>query len=411
MRGSNGGKVTKCNRSGAAHSIATLSVLSLVSVLVICAPNLFAQTNEPAEPAATNAISKFRSPEDGWLDASSFLEGRAGFLPVPIIITDPAVGYGGGAALAFLSKPLPSTNSANDGLGRPNITAVGGFGTDNGTWGVFGADMRYWLDEHLQTLVGLMYASVNLDYYGIGDDPALANNPLRYNLEPKGGTARAKYRFGDSRWWAGLNYAFVSTTVAFAAPPGTPGLPSFQRDSNVGGFTPSLTFDTRDNFFTPTRGTYLEASGGFFSPAFGGDTDFQRVNLLAMQFIPLGSRLFLGLRAEGAASFGDAPFYLKPFINLRGAAALRYQGDEIAQIETELRWQFWKRFSVVGFVGGGAAWNRLERFDNNQTILTGGAGFRYELARAYGLHVGLDVARGPDDTAVYLTIGSAWGRP
>jgi len=41
----------------------------------------------------------------------------------------------------------------------------------------------------------------------------------------------------------------------------------------------------------------------------------------------------------------------------------------------------------------------------------GGAGFRYELARAYGLHMGLDVARGPDDTAVYIQIGSAWARP
>ena len=75
--------------------------------------------------------------------------------------------------------------------------------------------MRYWLDQHLQTLVGFVYSSVNLNYYGIGDDPALANNPLRYTLKPTGGTVRAKYRFGDTRLWAGLNYAFASTEVSF----------------------------------------------------------------------------------------------------------------------------------------------------------------------------------------------------
>jgi outer membrane protein assembly factor BamA len=366
------------------------------------------QTNTTSEPEGTNTASKVRSPDDGWFDVSGFLEEKYGFIPVPLIITEPAVGYGGGLGFMFLSKPLPN---AEAGLGRPDITAAGGFATENGSWGVFAADLRYWLDEHLQTMVGLIYSSVNLDYYGIGDDPALSDNPLRYKLEPKGVTARAKYRFGDSRFWAGLNYALISTRVSFVDPPGTPGEPPFQHESNVAGFTPSLTFDTRDNFFTPNRGTYVEASAGFFSPAFGADQNFQRVGLVAMQFVPLTSTLFLGVRADAAASFGNEPFYLRPYISLRGAPTLRYQGEEVAQIETELRWQFWKRFSLVGFVGGGAAWNHLERFDNTQALVTGGAGVRYELARAYGIHVGLDVARGPNDTAVYIQIGSAWARP
>jgi outer membrane protein assembly factor BamA len=386
----------------------TLWLLTLLLLTALYFPLARAQTNVTSQPEGTNAVSKFRSPDDNWLDVSGFLEQRYGFLPIPLIITEPAVGYGGGAGLMFLSKPLPNVEA---GLGRPNITVAGGFGTENGTWGTFAADIRYWLDEHLQTFVGVLYSSVNLDYYGIGNDPALASNPLRYNLEPKGGTARVKYRFGDTRLWAGLNYAFTSTEVTFDKPPGTPGEPAFRHDSNVAGLTPSLTFDTRDNFFTPNSGLYLEASAGFFSPAFGANQNFQRASLVAMEFVPLCSTLFLGVRADAAASFGDEPFYLRPYISLRGAPTLRYQGEEVAQIETELRWQFWKRFSLVGFVGGGAAWNHLERFNNTQTIVTGGAGFRYEIARAYGLHIGLDVARGPNDTAVYLQIGSAWARP
>jgi len=76
-----------------------------------------------------------------------------------------------------------------------------------------------------------------------------------------------------------------------------------------------------------------------------------------------------------------------------------------------MRWQFYKRFSLVGFVGGGVAWNDFERFDSTETIVTGGTGFRYELARNYGIHMGLDLAFGPDNTAVYIQVGSAWSRP
>jgi hypothetical protein len=163
--------------------------------------------------------------------------------------------------------------------------------------------------------------------------------------------------------------------------------------------------------FTPLRGAFLEALLGVFSPALGGDDEFQRLQVTAIQYVPLFSTLYLGVRADGGAIFGDAPFYLKPFISLRGAPIMRYQGDQVAQIEAELRWQFCKRLSVVGFAGTGAACNEFERLNNTQTIVTGGFGFRYEIARKYGIHLGLDLAFAPENTAVYVQVDSAWARP
>jgi outer membrane protein assembly factor BamA len=379
----------------------------LTALLVLAAKQAHAEEALAPAPATTNAPSRFRSSEDGWLDVSGFLEEKYGFLPVVMPITEPAVGYGAAGGLAFLNRPL---GAVKDGFGRPNMTVVSGLGTENGTWGAVAGDMRHWFDDRVQTLASFIYASVNLDFHGIGDG-ALADHPLHYNLEPKGGTVQTKYRLGNSRFWAGLNYAVAATRVSFKAPAGTPGLPDFERDSNVGGFTPTFTFDSRDNIFTPTRGTYLDASFGIFSEALGGDDEFQRARIIGMQFFPLHPKLSLGFRTEGAATFGDTPFYLRPFVSLRGAPVMRYQGEEMAQIETELRWQFWRRFSLVGFLGGGVAWNDLERFDNTQTVVTGGTGFRYEIARKYGMHMGLDVAFGPENTAVYIQVGSAWARP
>jgi outer membrane protein assembly factor BamA len=375
---------------------------------VMLAPTLPTAAEEKPSPPAANAPSKFRSADDGWLDLSGFLDERYGFIPLVIPVTEPAVGYGAAVALAFIDKPM---GEAAAGFGRPDITAVGGLGTENGTWGAMAGNVSYWLDDSLQTTVGVIRASINLDFQGIGQDGALKDHPLTYTLEPLGGMARAKYRLGHSQAWAGLSYALASTRVKFDAPAGTPGLPDFQRESRVGGLTPSLTYDSRDNIFTPTRGTYVEAGAGLFSEALGGDGEFQRVNLTAMHFLPLVPKLTLGVRGDAAFSFGDVPFYLRPFVSLRGVPVMRYQGEETAQVEAELRWQLWKRFSLVGFVGAGGAWNHFERFSNSVTVVSGGAGFRYEVARKYGFHMGVDVAFGPDTTAVYVQFGSAWARP
>ena len=365
-------------------------------------------TSGESSPSATNAPSMLRSPEDGWLDLSGFIDEAYGFVPLVIPITEPAVGNGAAAGLAFIDKPK---GEAQAGFGRPNITAVGGMGTENGSWGVMAGDSRYWMDDRLQTLVGVAYASVNLDYYGIGENNVLKNNPLRYNLEPLGGLVQAKYRIGHSRVWAGISYALATTQIEFDGPLSTPGLPNFQTESRVGGLTPSFTYDSRNTIFTPTRGTYVEATAGVFSQALGGDDEFQRVNVTAMHYLPLHPKWTLGIRGDAKLSFSDVPFYLRPFVGLRGAPAMRYQGNEVAQAEAELRWQFWKRFSLVGFVGGGVAWNDFGRFEKTLTVVTGGAGFRYELARKYGLHMGVDVAFGPDDPAIYVQFGSAWMRP
>lgn len=359
----------------------------------------------PSTPS--HAPSKFRSSEDGWLDISGFLDQAYGFVPVVFPITEPAVGYGAAGGLVFIDKPK---GRAADGFGRPNLTVVGGLGTENGTWGVLAGDVRHWLDGRLQTLVGGIYASVNLEFYGIGKDDVLNDHPLTYTLEPLGGLVHARYRLGDSPVWAGIGYVFATTKVSFDAPT-VPRLPDFQEESRVGGLTPSLIYDTRDNIFTPKGGTYLDASAGLFSRALGGEDEFQRVTLIGMHFLPLHQTVTLGVRAGATLGFGDVPFYLRPFVALRGVQAMRYQGEQVAQIEAEVRWQFWKRFSLVAFGGAGATWNDLKHFNDTLTVTTGGVGFRYELAREYGLHMGVDVAFGPNAPVLYVQFGSAWIRP
>jgi hypothetical protein len=48
----------------------------------------------------------------------------------------------------------------------------------------------------------------------------------------------------------------------------------------------------------------------------------------------------LGARTDDQWSSTGTPFFLRPFVMLRGVPALRCQGDQLASAEVEARWEF-----------------------------------------------------------------------
>ncbi len=116
---------------GAAHDAAPTIVATLrcaiFGVAIGCAAATDAQElAEPprgvdgVSPAAAPPETKregrarFVDPADGQFDLGYFLEDPRGFLPIPIVVTEPAVGYGAGAAGMFLR---PRREAGERGLG------------------------------------------------------------------------------------------------------------------------------------------------------------------------------------------------------------------------------------------------------------------------------------------------------
>jgi hypothetical protein len=348
-------------------------------------------------------------PDDGWFDASGFLDTAYGFIPLAAPITEPAVGYGAVGALVFIDRNAPGQGERYT---RPNIAAVGGLATENGTSGLFGLHLGTWMDGNLRTLVAVADADINLEFFGLGGDRRPDGSPLGYSIAARGGVAGGSYRLGASPWWIGLRYALAKTSITFDAPGSTaPGIEPGDLGLRLGALTPSITLDMRDNFFTPTDGWYVDLSVPVFREALGGDRDFETATLQAMHYRPLSRSLFFSIRGAGKVSSDGTPFYLRPFVMLRGVQALRYQGEQAGEAEIELRWQLHPRFSLVGFAGAGVARSEITRNNREQTVTAGGAGFRYLLARKCGLHMGVDVAVGPDEPIFYVVFGNAWVRP
>lgn len=364
----------------------------------------------PVRAAEEQATSKFKDPEDGKFDVSDYLDTAYGFLPVLAPITEPAVGYGAAAAILFIDRP--ESDRQGKGYARPNIGILGGLATENGTRGLFAGHLGNWMDGRARTLVGAIDADVNLTYFGLGGESATSGQGVDYTIKPRGGLAGGSYRLAETPYYLGLRYMLASTEVRLEDPQiSIPGLESRDFDLDLAALTLTATFDTRNNFFTPTHGWYADLSIPFYREGLGGDRDFETLALTGIHYRPWTDSLHFAVRATVKASTDDTPFFLRPFVMLRGVQALRFQGEETAEIETELRWQFRSRYSLVAFGGAGVARSDTLSSDRDESVTAGGLGFRYLVARRHGLHMGLDVAWGPDDPVFYVIVGSAWLRP
>lgn len=87
---------------------------------------------------------------------------------------------------------------------------------------------------------------------------------------------------------------------------------------------------------------------------------------------------------------------------------MRYQGEEVVTVEVEYLWGITPRWTIAIFGGGGKTTNTDSFLSEGETVAAGGLGFRYRIARKLGLQMGMDVARGPEETAIYLTVGNSW---
>jgi hypothetical protein len=268
------------------------------------------------------------------------------------------------------------------------------------------------MDGRARTLVGAIDADINLTYFGLGGDSATSGQGVDYTIKPRGGLAGGSYRLAETPYYLGLRYMLASTEVRLEDPQvSIPGLEPRDFDLDLAALTLTATFDTRNNFFTPTHGWYADLSVPFYREGLGGDRDFETLALTGMHYRPWTESLHFAVRATVKVSTDNTPFFLRPFVMLRGVQALRFQGEETAEIEAELRWQFRGRYSLVAFGGAGVARSDTLSSDRDESVTAGGVGFRYLVARRHGLHLGLDVAWGPDDPVFYVIVGSAWLRP
>jgi hypothetical protein len=372
---------------------------------------------EPVGSVAEQTTSTSTPIEPQVSQAAGNPQSNGKWLPLPIFLTEPAFGYGLGLALCYIhphkegvhTEVVPSLQTPQSvASGRhgqkapPDITGVAGGYTDQETW--FGAvgHSSSWRHDTIRYVGATAYTDVNSTYY-------IDDRPLDFGLKGFGLLQDLKFRLGDTRFFLGGKFLYLETESTFGLSPDVDtAIAIGDISSNNVGIAGELSFDGRDNVFTPNSGQLMQLTAWRYDENFGGDYDYWRGNFKFLSFHQLLPQLVLGLRLESSAVDGRPPFYAYPWITMRGIPALRYQGKGVGMVGMELRWNILSRWAMLCFAGGGKVYGNDDAFETQDTIVSGGVGGRYLFMPDEGLWLGLDVARGPEDTYAYIIVGQAW---
>lgn len=368
-------------------------------------PTLRRRTMLPTACGLLLAGSIAASPDARAQDAAEDAEGKADedrFLVVPYPITEPAIGSGVFAGPVWMR----AGPAAGSGPSKPQAYGIGALWTSGGSRGVAAFDHRAWAGGRWRTTAVAGKADIRLQYAGLlpRDD-----QDLGFDLAVLGFSVQAQRSLGQGPDSLGVRVFAARSEVGFdlGLPPELAGE---ARKADIAGLGLSWTRDTRDDVFTPSRGQSLTLGLTVHAPALGASFAQQSLKLDWAGYRAGPGKATLGMRTIAEASAGDAPFYLRPYVALRGVAKMRYAGERAASAELELRHPAGKRWDVLGFAGAGRACSTRDGNRGCKSVTAGGVGVRFKAMKLFGLTFGVDVARGPDGTAGYIQIGNAWAR-
>lgn len=372
---------------------------------------------------------QFFDPIDGMLDASEFLSNNTyGFLPVPIIITDPALEGGLGMMGLFFHESeeekvarldaMKNSESAASHLMPPSVSAVLGAYTGNNSYFTGGGHLGFFNQGKIRYMGGAGYGNVNLDFFGFGEIEL--PKPISIKTEAIGIMQSLKFKLADSAFYLGPTQRYINAEISPENLGDLGGIlpPDWEdeltdiltNDITTSGLGFTLEYDSRDNIFTPTNGIKYDLTSLWFDETIGSDLDFFLTEFSGLHYLQLNEQWRTAFRVEilYADADGFLPTYATPGIKLRGIQAGRYQGKSVAVSEFELTYQFNLRWSANAFTGIGKATNEFSDLTDAASRISKGVGFRYLIARRYGFNMGIDVAKGPEDTVFYIQAGSAW---
>lgn len=125
--------------------------------------------------------------------------------------------------------------------------------------------------------------------------------------------------------------------------------------------TLTRTFDSRDNIFNPTEGTYYSTSAEFAGRMFGGDFNYNKFSGETRKYFDRGKDHIIAVRANIGYATGSMPDSAKFAVGgsdtLRGYQDDEFKGNKMLSASVEYRIPVAKKVQGVIFTDIGNAWD------------------------------------------------------
>ncbi len=319
---------------------------------------------------------------------------RVGITGMPSLSFDRSRGAGfGGMGMAF----FPIGDKPGTPPSRVGVTAQI---STNKSWFAFGYGQLYLFGDRLRVGAGGGYMDsrfqtwVDLGDAGMIEVPFDSRGPVVF-LAPLVRVYKKLY-VGPTAHIAHMKVTFE---------PGD-GLPSYTETSNSNSLGAAIVWDGRDNQYNPSGGLEVNLRFGANPSWLNNDSTFNKLMLFANDYHRLDHNKVLASRFAATVGLGSVPFTSQNYIgntDIRGYTKGEYRGNQTYALQSELRWNFYKRWGCVGFFG-----LAMTVDPKSQLLPGGGAGIRYKILRKYNINAGIDGAVGKDDWGIYFRLTEAF---
>lgn len=352
-----------------------------LAILLFALCTLFPAQQSFAQEKKDTKLS-FRDPDDHQLDLSQWILEKNGFVPMPILITEPAVGgFGGGFAPIFIQQNAPITKNGKMYPQPPDVTVGFAGYTLNDSWAAGGGRVGTIKKWGMRYMLMAGYGNINMNYY-FDFDRINQNAEFEFNIKTIPVTGSLTKQFNDPRFSAGIQYMFMHNELDVKSNRSGKYIDMLNDkiadyvSGNIGWLGLKFSFDSRDNTFTPDEGIKTYISANWSNPAVGSDYKYGQFEGAFYYYLPLRYNWINGFRFDMQQSVGDQPFYIKPFIDMRGIPMARYQGKTTMLAELEERWDIKPRWSLVFFAGAGKGFDDFDQFGKAEWAWDYGSGLR-----------------------------------
>lgn len=336
-------------------------------------------------------------------------------LVVPIPNSNPTTGVGL-TAVAGLIYPLPGDQAATP----PSSTMLGGFYTDNESWGLGLMQEVFLANDRYRLKLGGGYVSVNWDLNAAYGESGEYQVEIPFNQKGCAFTGEFLFRLSP-HFYFGPTFSCSSLDTAYRTRSELPDDPAIEdlqervRDAlsvQLSQIGVRGLWDSRDNTFFPRKGWYAEFEADIYRDTWGSEFNYEVYLASVNKYIGLGAKQVLALRGHGRFACGDMPFFAKSALgvgpDLRGYSFGEHMDNLLLAVQAEYRRDLFWRLGAVAFAGAGEVAPEFGDFCWDNLLPSYGAGLRLRLSKEYPINLRVDVAFTDEDHALLLGVFEAF---
>ncbi|MEN8245461.1 MAG: hypothetical protein ABFS43_11245 [Thermodesulfobacteriota bacterium] len=319
-------------------------------------------------------------------------KGRLGITPFPVIYYTPETSLALGGGVVFTLRDEGDSLET-----RPDNLQVMTAYTLNNQFFLNLAPEKYFNDQRGRLFMNIGYLNWPTSFFGIGNDSGIDVGEIE-ELEE----TYTDESFMLQPWVVhevvadlsmGLTLDWKNTHVEDVEEGG-----QLEQGDLVGseggvrsGMGPVITWDTRDNLFAPSRGSWFNAWAWLYREWMGSDFDYDYYGLDLRHYRSIGRESVLALQGFMALTSGDVPFNEYPTPLMRGLYENVFTDKNAAAVRAEYRFPIKGRWGAAVFGAVGDAFPDATTTEEIDLKVAGGVGMRFALNKQEKINIRLDI--------------------